>query len=95
MDLQTVLAALRNADAAGDTQAAQRLARIAQSMQGTAPEDTDIESRLQQLRAEREDLLKPKPTVGGQAKELFKGLVPGAVGLAETAGTGIASMLPD
>lgn len=95
MDLQNVLTALRNADAAGDTQAAQRLARIAQSMQGTAPEDTDIESRLQQLRAEREDLLKPKPTVGGQAKELFKGLVPGAVGLAETAGTGIASMLPD
>ena len=95
MDLQTVLTALRNADAAGDTEAAQRLARIAQSMQGATQEDAGVESRLQQLRAEREELLKPKPTVGGYAKEAFKGLVPGAIGLVETAGTGIASMLPD
>jgi hypothetical protein len=95
MDLQTVLTALRNADAAGDTQAAQRLARIAQSMQSASPEEADIDSRLQRLRAEREELLKPKPTVGGYAKEAFKGLVPGAIGLVETAGTGIASMLPD
>jgi hypothetical protein len=95
MDLQTVLTALRNADAAGDTQAAQRLARIAQSMQSASPEESDIESRLKQLYAEREELLKPKPTIGGYAKEAFKGLVPGAINLAETAGTGIASMLPD
>jgi hypothetical protein len=94
MDLQTVLTALRNADAAGDTQAAQRLARIAQSMQSSTQED-DIESRLQQLYAEREELRKPKTNVGGYAKEAFKGLVPGAIGLVETAGTGIASMLPD
>ena len=59
MDLQNVLTALRNADAAGDTQAAQRLARIAQSMQ-SAPQGDDIESRLQKLRAEREELLKSK-----------------------------------
>jgi hypothetical protein len=58
-------------------------------------EEADVESRLQQLRAEREELLKPKPTIGGNVKEAFKGLVPGAIGLAETAGTGIASMLPD
>ena len=95
MDLQTVLTALRNADAAGDTQAAQRLARIAQSMQSASPEESDVESRLKQLYAEREELLKPKPTIGGYAKEAFKGLVPGAINLAETAGTGIASMLPD
>ena len=58
-------------------------------------EEAGVEARLQQLRAEREELLKPKPTVGGNVKEAFKGLVPGAVGLLETAGTGIASMLPD
>jgi hypothetical protein len=63
-------------------------------MQGATQED-DTELRLKQLYAEREELLKPKPTIGGYAKEAFKGLVPGAIGLAETAGTGIASMLPD
>ena len=61
----------------------------------SSQEDAGVEARLQQLRAEREELLKPKPTVGGNIKEAFKGLVPGAIGLAETAGTGIASMLPD
>jgi hypothetical protein len=61
----------------------------------SSKEDADVESRLQQLRAEREELLKPKTTVGGNVKETFKGLVPGVVGLVETAGTGIASMLPD
>lgn len=61
----------------------------------SSQEDAGVEARLQQLRAEREELLKPKPTVGGNIKEAFKGLIPGAIGLAETAGTGIASMLPD
>jgi len=61
----------------------------------SSQEDASAEARLQQLRAEREELLKPKPTVGGSIKEFGKGLVPGAVGLLETAGTGIASMLPD
>ena len=49
-------------------------------------EEAGVEARLQQLRAEREELLKPKPTVGGNVKEAFKGLVPGAIGLLETAG---------
>jgi hypothetical protein len=35
------------------------------------------------------------PTVLGQAKEAFKGLIPGAVGLVETAGVGAASILPE
>ena len=61
----------------------------------SSQEDAGVESRLQQLRAEREELLKPKPTIGGNIKEFGKGLVPGAIGLVETAGTGIASMLPD
>ena len=35
------------------------------------------------------------PTVGGQAKEFFKGLVPGAVGLGEAAITGASALLPE
>lgn len=38
---------------------------------------------------------KEAPTVGGQLKEFAKGLVPGAIGLAESAGTGISALLPD
>jgi hypothetical protein len=37
----------------------------------------------------------PETTFGGNVKEFFKGVVPGAIGLAETAGTGIAAMLPE
>jgi hypothetical protein len=34
-------------------------------------------------------------TFGGQTKEFFKGLVPGAIGLVEQAGTGISALLPE
>jgi hypothetical protein len=34
-------------------------------------------------------------TIGGQAKELAKGVVPGAIGLLETAGVGASALLPD
>ncbi len=34
-------------------------------------------------------------TVGGQAKEFFKGLAPGAIGLVEQAGVGISALLPE
>jgi hypothetical protein len=37
----------------------------------------------------------PETTIGGQVKEAFKGLVPGAVGLLETAGAGAAALLPE
>ena len=37
----------------------------------------------------------PEPTVRGQIKEFAKGLAPGAIGLAESAGTGISALLPD
>lgn len=40
----------------------------------------------------------PEPaetTVGGNVKEFFKGVVPGAIGLVETAGTGISALLPE
>ena len=35
------------------------------------------------------------PTIGGQAKEFFKGIPSGAVGLLETAGVGAAAALPE
>ena len=35
------------------------------------------------------------PTIAGQAKEFFKGIPSGAVGLLETAGVGAAAMLPE
>jgi hypothetical protein len=37
----------------------------------------------------------PERTIGGYAKEALKGLVPGAAGLAETAITGAAALLPE
>ena len=37
----------------------------------------------------------PEPTVAGQFKEAVKGLVPGAIGLLETAGAGAAALLPE
>ena len=37
----------------------------------------------------------PKTTMLGGAKELFKGLVPGAVGLVESAATGASALLPE
>jgi hypothetical protein len=37
----------------------------------------------------------PQTTIGGQVKEAFKGLVPGAVGLLESAATGASALLPE
>lgn len=37
----------------------------------------------------------PERTIGGYAKEALKGLIPGAAGLAETAITGAAALLPE
>jgi hypothetical protein len=37
----------------------------------------------------------PRTTFGGQTKEFFKGLIPGAVGLGESAATGLAALLPE
>jgi hypothetical protein len=96
MQLQDVLTALRNADAAGDVQAAKRLAQIAASMQGAASpydqEILDVESRLAEIRSR-----KPPPetsTLGGIG-EFFKGLAPGAIGLAESAALGASALLSD
>jgi hypothetical protein len=53
----------------------------------------DLQRRVAEMRRRPEE--PPETTFGGQAKELFKGVVPGAIGLAETAGTGIAALLPE
>lgn len=37
----------------------------------------------------------PTPTVGGQAREFVKGLVPGAIGLVEQAAVGASALLPE
>jgi len=97
MTLQEVLSALRNADAAGDVQAAQRLAQIAESMQQPSAMDRLRELQRSQREARFAPREEPEPetTVGGNVKEFFKGVVPGAIGLAETAGTGIAALLPE
>ena len=36
-----------------------------------------------------------EPTVGGQIKEFAKGIIPGAVGMGQTALTGISALLPE
>jgi len=53
----------------------------------------EIQRRL--IEARQRPTPTPETTVGGNVKEFFKGVVPGAIGLAETAGTGIAAMLPE
>ena len=44
---------------------------------------------------ERAPAPEPERTLGGYTKEAFKGLIPGLVGLGETAITGAASLLPE
>jgi hypothetical protein len=56
-------------------------------------------ARAQQMYPEAFRLAAPaapkETTFGGQTKEFFKGLVPGAIGLVEQAGTGISALLPE
>lgn len=70
-DVNQLLTALRNADAAGDTDAAKRFASLIKQA------------------------MTPETTVGGEVKEFFKGIIPGAVGLGETAITGASALLPE
>lgn len=101
MTLDDVLSALRNADAAGDTEAARQLANIAQRMQAQSPQRIREESYAEEdrIRAERRAARQQTPeeetTIGGNVLEAAKGVIPGAVGLLETAGTGIASMFDE
>ena len=50
-----------------------------------------------EIDALRQPIPEPRkePTVGGNVKEAFKGIIPGAAGLVETTGAGLAALLPD
>jgi hypothetical protein len=68
-----------------------------QSMINQSAPMTDIDGYLgtQGLTPAQFRKLVEGPTIGGQAKEFFKGIPAGAVGLLETAGVGAAAMLPE
>jgi hypothetical protein len=102
MTLDDVMSALRNADAAGDTEAARQLANIAHRMQAQSPQRLREERRAEEdrIRAERRAARQQAPveeetTFGGYFTEAPKALGRGAVNLLETAGTGISALLPD
>ena len=65
--------------------------------EGETPEETwlrAIREYPEAFQPQKPKEEKKEPTLGGQAKEFFKGVVPGGVGLLETAGTGISALLP-
>jgi len=65
--------------------------------EGETPEDTwqrAIREYPEAFQPQKPKEEKKEPTLGGQAKEFLKGIVPGGVGLLETAGTGISALLP-
>lgn len=61
------------------------------------PDGTSPEAAQQMMEAQLPSLLEKKPqtTLGGNVKELFKGIPAGGVNLLETAFTGAAAMLPE
>ena len=60
-------------------------------------EAAELQARLSAARTALTQIQEapPKTTVLGQAKELVKGVIPGAIGLAETAAAGISALLPE
>jgi hypothetical protein len=99
--LDDVFTALRNAHAAGDTEAAQKLADYLRSVQAQSPQRLREERYAEEdrIRAERRAARQQTPeeetTFGGYFTEAPKALGRGAVNLLETAGTGISALLPD
>ena len=61
---------------------------------GAQPADIVNYLRIEGLTVDDLETFVEGPSVLGQAKEAVKGIIPGAVGLVETAGVGAASMLP-
>tara|TARA_B110000503_G_scaffold19063_1_gene28351 strand:- start:39 stop:6650 length:6612 start_codon:yes stop_codon:yes gene_type:complete len=99
--LDDVFTALRNAHAAGDTEAAQKLADYLRSVQAQSPQRlreeryAEEDRVMAERRAARQQAPEEETTFGGNVLEAAKGVIPGAVGLLETAGTGIASMFDE
>jgi hypothetical protein len=65
--------------------------RILEFPDGTSP--AVIQATVKRVLASGQPT--PETTIGGQVKEAFKGLVPGAVGLLESAATGASALLPE
>ena len=59
------------------------------------PDDVPKDKAAAIIRQQFPELGAPQTTMLGGAKELFKGLVPGAVGLVESAATGASALLPE
>ena len=59
------------------------------------PDDLPKDKAAAIIRQQFPDLGAPETTMLGGVKELFKGLVPGAVGLVESAATGASALLPE
>jgi len=58
------------------------------------PDDVPKEKAAQLIQSQFPEFA-PKTTIGGNVKELFKGLVPGAVNMTQSAVAGAASLLPE
>ena len=73
-----------------------RIARF-QVPDGTPPEEAQrmIEAELGLGRPTPAPAAPKETTVGGNVKEFFKGIVPGAIGLAESAAVGASALLPE
>ena len=59
------------------------------------PDDVPKDKAAAVIRQQFPEFGAPKTTMLGGAKELFKGLAPGAVGLVESAATGASALLPE
>ncbi len=59
------------------------------------PDDVPKDKAAAIIRQQFPELEAPQTTVLGNVKEAFKGLVPGAVGLLESAATGASALLPE
>jgi hypothetical protein len=68
------------------------------SKEGETPEETwqrAIKDHPEAFQAQAPKEEVSGPTIGGQAKEFFKGILPGGIGLVEQAGMGISALLPE
>jgi len=63
--------------------------------EGAAESDIIAAVQRQLLAVEKPKPKIEEPTVGGQVKEFAKGVIPGAIGMGQTALTGISALLPD
>ena len=74
----------------------QIIANVQSMVNQNAPaQDIDGYLAIEGLSPKQFKKLAEGPTVGGQAKEFFKGLIPGAVNLGESAVTGASALLPE